>query len=107
MDEGIADRQGLLKFLAGRPFAYLADEEDEDEGEAENFVDTQLENLDKGCRHVGFNGRWNKKADTCYTWWTVGTLAVCLPRLLNPSQHHLSQTNKTITDAQGPLSSKH
>jgi hypothetical protein len=28
------------------------------------------------CCHVGFNGRWNKKADTCYCWWVGGALSV-------------------------------
>ena len=25
---------------------------------------------------AGFNGRLNKIADSCYTWWTMGTLSV-------------------------------
>lgn len=36
-------------------------------------------------RWVGINGRCNKVADTCYTFWVGGSLAVCLnpcPRLL-------------------------
>lgn len=39
--------------------------------------------LEEGCRHVGFNGRWNKKADTCYCWWVAGTLAAS-PHLHGP-----------------------
>ena len=26
--------------------------------------------------HAGFNGRCNKVADTCYSWWVGGTLSV-------------------------------
>lgn len=28
---------------------------------------------------AGFNGRCNKVADTCYSFWVGGTLAVCIP----------------------------
>ena len=28
---------------------------------------------------AGFNGRCNKPADTCYSFWALGTLAVSLP----------------------------
>lgn len=26
-------------------------------------------------QHIGFNGRWNKPADTCYCFWTAASLA--------------------------------
>lgn len=75
----LTDPAGLLKFLAGRQFTYLEEEEnDPDEDDAENFVEAQLSSLtlDNGCTHVGYNGRWNKKADTCYCWWVAGSLKV-------------------------------
>lgn len=77
MSEGIADRQGLLGFLAHRQFEYLSRQEESDE-EEENFLQSELGSLslEDGCKHVGFNGRWNKKADTCYCWWVGGTLHV-------------------------------
>lgn len=80
--QGVADRQGLISFLVHRQFTYLAQEE-EDEEEGENYVESRLGelSLSEGCGHVGYNGRWNKKADTCYCWWVAGTLAVgTLPR---------------------------
>ncbi|KAL2692507.1 hypothetical protein Neosp_002917 [[Neocosmospora] mangrovei] len=72
LKQGIPNREGLLQFLASRQFAYLAKEEEEDEVE-ENFLESKLGETNYG--HVGFNGRWNKKADTCYCWWVGGTLA--------------------------------
>lgn len=42
----------------------------------ENFIESEIGETELG--HVGFNGRWNKKADTCYCWWVGGTLEVCL-----------------------------
>jgi geranylgeranyl transferase type-1 subunit beta len=73
LKQGIPNREGLLQFLASRQFAYLAKEEEEDEVE-ENFLESKLGETNFG--HVGLNGRWNKKADTCYCWWVGGTLAV-------------------------------
>lgn len=64
-----------MQFLASRPFAYLPQEEESDEVE-ENFIESNVG--ETGYGHVGFNGRWNKKADTCYCWWVGGTLSVSL-----------------------------
>ncbi|KAJ3501008.1 hypothetical protein NM208_g17026 [Fusarium decemcellulare] len=72
LKEGIPDREGLLQFLASRQFVYLPKEEEEDDVE-ENFIESKVGEDNYG--HVGFNGRWNKKADTCYYWWVGGTLA--------------------------------
>lgn len=77
---GTSNRDHLLKFLADRQFVYLAQDEEEegvshDAGE-ENFIMAQLDSLkiDNSCDYGGFNGRCNKKADTCYCWWAMGTL---------------------------------
>lgn len=77
--DSLGDRKELLRFLALRQFAYLASEEEEDDGETENMIERQLQDLRIGQHetHVGFNGRWNKKADTCYCWWAGGALSVC------------------------------
>lgn len=77
IQEGIPDRPKLLEFLAKRQFGYLAKEESDDD-EEDNFIEAKLGQLSlgDGCNHVGFNGRWNKKADTCYTWWVASTLVV-------------------------------
>ncbi|KAH8736243.1 terpenoid cyclases/protein prenyltransferase alpha-alpha toroid [Ilyonectria robusta] len=71
LKEGVPNREGLFQFLASRQFRYLAEEEEEDEVE-ENFIESEIGETELG--HVGFNGRWNKKADTCYCWWVGGTL---------------------------------
>lgn len=79
VDRGVPDRAALVRFLVHRQFNYLAkEEEDDDEEDNENFVETRLGDLSlgNGCTHVGWNGRWNKKADTCYCWWVAGTLSM-------------------------------
>lgn len=78
LDRGIADRQGLLRFLAHRQFPYLSKKEEKDEGTVENYLEAKLGDLklDGGYPYMGYNGRWNKKADTCYTWWACSTLKV-------------------------------
>lgn len=77
---------GLIHWLASRQFVYLeppppAEDEDEDEYEDEdNFVLPALpadlaEAPSTALRHVACNGRCNKVADTCYTWWVGAALA--------------------------------
>lgn len=75
----VRDASGLLKFLSMRQFSYLSEQEIEDDGESENFIETEMQNmsLEEESPFVGFNGRWNKKADTCYAWWNGGSLSVC------------------------------
>ncbi|KAJ4244394.1 geranylgeranyl transferase type-1 subunit beta [Fusarium torreyae] len=91
LKEGISNRDGLLQFLASRSFVYLVKEEEEDEVE-ENFIESKNGELDYG--HVGFNGRWNKKADTCYCWWVGGTLAM----LGNSSIINVSPSRRYLLD---------
>ncbi|AEO60100.1 hypothetical protein MYCTH_2308957 [Thermothelomyces thermophilus ATCC 42464] len=84
---GIRDMPGLIHWLASRQFVYLeppprpreddGDDEDEDE---DNFVlpanPADLANAPApALRHVACNGRCNKVADTCYTWWVGAALA--------------------------------
>jgi hypothetical protein len=78
LSEGIPRREDLLKFLSHRQFIYLAQDEHDDEDDEENFIQRQLDalNLDQSPQYVGMNGRWNKKADTCYYWWAAGALSV-------------------------------
>ncbi|UZP41685.1 hypothetical protein NXS19_009501 [Fusarium pseudograminearum] len=91
MEEGIPNRQGLIQFLASRPFAYLPQEEEADEVE-ENFIESKVGAAEYG--HIGFNGRWNKKADTCYCWWVGGTLAM----LGNPSIINVLSSRRYLLD---------
>ncbi|RFU76537.1 farnesyltransferase geranylgeranyltransferase type-1 subunit alpha [Trichoderma arundinaceum] len=111
IERGIADRQGLLRFLAHRQFTYLSKKEETDEGAAENYLEAKLGdlNLDGGYPYTGFNGRWNKKADTCYTWWACGTLKLldcddfydAVPScnyLLDITQHRIGGFGKSVGD---------
>ena len=76
VDAGVQDREKLLRFLAQRQFSYVdSDDEDDEDDDEENYVEAKLGNLRLDAP-VGFNGRWNKRADTCYTWWVAGTLGV-------------------------------
>ncbi|KAF9870650.1 prenyltransferase and squalene oxidase [Colletotrichum karsti] len=77
VERGIVDVPLLVKFLAYRQFEYLERDEESDDPDTANFLlpETlgQL-SIDDNMRFVGFNGRCNKVADTCYCWWVGGTL---------------------------------
>lgn len=90
LHSGIRDMPGLLHWLASRQFVHLdpgsslaqVDEQEEDPADPANFVlPRRLADLSlpEHARHVGCNGRCNKVADTCYTWW-VGAALVNLGR---------------------------
>ncbi|OAQ57769.1 geranylgeranyl transferase type I beta subunit [Purpureocillium lilacinum] len=104
MEAGIGCRDRLVRFFAHRQFEYLAkQEEDDDASDDENFVESKLGDmdLDDGCACVGFNGRWNKKADTCYTWWILDSLEVvnAAPSrryLVDVTQHRIGGFGKAV-----------
>ncbi|OAA61741.1 geranylgeranyl transferase type 1 beta subunit [Niveomyces insectorum RCEF 264] len=78
---GIADMPALLRWLSARCFRYAppGDDDDEVEDEAESLVTgVTPAALLRPETHpfLGFNGRCNKHADTCYTWWTMGALTI-------------------------------
>ncbi|KAI2613506.1 terpenoid cyclases/Protein prenyltransferase [Hypoxylon fragiforme] len=77
---GIPSIPALVHFLACRQFNYSdPDSDDSDENEdAEDNTPPDLSTLTISDAEptVGFNGRLNKVADTCYTWWVSGTLAM-------------------------------
>lgn len=99
--EGVADMQGFVSWLMSRQFAYVQGsgagdgdgDDDDDDPEIANFrlADLSLADTDAQAQYIGFNGRCNKVADTCYTWWTLGSLAVL--GVLDPSQNHNDNTN--------------
>ncbi|KAL7935502.1 terpenoid cyclases/protein prenyltransferase alpha-alpha toroid [Trichoderma chlorosporum] len=111
LDRGIADRQGLFKFLSHRQFQYLSKKEESRDDSAVNHLEAVLEDLslDEGFPYTGFNGRWNKKADTCYMWWACGALTL-LDRdtfykpepscnyLLDITQHRIGGFGKSVGD---------
>lgn len=61
-----------------RQFAYV-DPSDDDDAESANFAEPPSLaglSLSETPLHVGFNGRCNKVADTCYFWWVGGCLSI-------------------------------
>lgn len=83
--KGIPDAPALVRWLSARQFEYVQREngaDDDDDPETSNFhqVDLPSSSADPSAppqvKHIGFNGRCNKIADTCYTWWNLGTQAV-------------------------------
>lgn len=79
--EGVPDTPALARWLSSRQFVYIQNdnEDDDDDPETDNFHVADLSLADDHAppaKHIGFNGRCNKIADTCYTWWTLGALAV-------------------------------
>jgi len=76
---GISDRPALVKWLAARSFAYAEPPDAADE-DPENFLQppalSALDLPEGAPAHVGYNGRCNKVADTCYCWWVGGTLSI-------------------------------
>ncbi|KAL7809685.1 terpenoid cyclases/Protein prenyltransferase [Trichoderma aethiopicum] len=110
LDRGVADRERLLRFLAHRQLKYLSKQE-EAEDNTVNYLEAALGDLslEGGIPYTGFNGRWNKKADTCYTWWACGTLKMLDcdgfydPRpscnyLLDITQHSIGGFGKSVGD---------
>jgi geranylgeranyl transferase type-1 subunit beta len=84
---GISDLDLTLRWLISRQTTYL-DEGDEDT-ELGDVKDSTIQPI---LPWVGFNGRCNKIADTCYSWWDAASLAL-LGRLdllnLYPAQKYL------------------
>lgn len=83
LQEGIGDTPGFISFLVSRQFAYLEAqekkaEEDDEDPETANFqmAGLSLPEPNEESKHVGYNGRCNKVADTCYTWWVLGSLSI-------------------------------
>ncbi|KAL0938291.1 prenyltransferase and squalene oxidase [Colletotrichum truncatum] len=77
IEKGLVNVPLLVKFLAYRQFQYLEPDEDSDDPDTANFALPETLDqlsLDDNSRLVGFNGRCNKVADTCYCWWVGGTL---------------------------------
>jgi len=87
-NQALKDSGRCIRWSLDRQTSVLCDEEqveneeDEDEDDG-SHVDGDLSSLTKSSTScsaddeiVGFNGRDNKIADTCYCFWNSGTLAV-------------------------------
>ncbi|KAI1370930.1 terpenoid cyclases/Protein prenyltransferase [Hypoxylon crocopeplum] len=76
---GIPSIPSLVHFLAARQFDYLSPSSDDENAEDEEYhalPDLSTLVLSDDPQIAGFNGRLNKVADSCYTWWVSGTLAI-------------------------------
>lgn len=82
----LENQDGCVRWLLERQTAYIQDEEsDEDEDEEVQAEASKVDHNQtlKPDSIVGFNGRDNKIADTCYCFWNSGALAVCISVLLS------------------------
>ena len=71
----------MIRFLVSRQFAFVEQEDDDDadeDPETANFAQPSLAalSLEDSITHIGFNGRCNKAADTCYCWYASGALSI-------------------------------
>ncbi|CAK7231415.1 geranylgeranyl transferase type-1 subunit beta [Sporothrix curviconia] len=75
---GIADLPALLRWLAARIFLYRPEVEEDDDAEWQESIVTEVTPTEicGTSPLLGFNGRCNKHADSCYTWWTVASLDI-------------------------------
>ena len=90
--------ESLLRWLVSRQTPDLGEEPDDDdsghhekgdslqEDDQENSLTDKVLKLpsiqppdEASLQWAGFNGRCNKAADTCYSFWNTGTLAVSDP----------------------------
>jgi geranylgeranyl transferase type-1 subunit beta len=71
-EDDVYDRQSLLRFLTSRQTNLLEIEDDASDNVSESSYTDDMSQL----IYVGFNGRCNKVADTCYSWWIGATLKV-------------------------------
>ncbi|PSR84109.1 terpenoid cyclases/protein prenyltransferase alpha-alpha toroid [Coniella lustricola] len=101
--QGIPSTSAFISWCFSRQFVYLSKEDQQDEDEDEDDPETanfSLANLSSDsttadAKYIGFNGRCNKVADTCYVWWTLGSLAVI--DLSTSSSSPLASTSSTTT----------
>lgn len=97
LSPGLTNLPATIRWLVSRQLEYFPPgAEDEDKIEQKTLLPSQEErhalvgifknvsdppdiaSLSLNDSHfVGFNGRSNKRADTCYAFWVAGSLAVC------------------------------
>lgn len=82
LESGIPDIPALVHWLVCRQLVHTEDEEsgDDEHDEAAAVAErptsemASLQLADSAL--IGYNGRPNKVADTCYTWWVAGALSI-------------------------------
>ncbi|KAH8602740.1 terpenoid cyclases/protein prenyltransferase alpha-alpha toroid [Bisporella sp. PMI_857] len=76
---GLTNVPATVRWLVSRQLNYVPKDEDEN---SEDEEDTSYDQSDmsgsvlEGGAFVGFNGRCNKRADTCYAFWVIASLAM-------------------------------
>lgn len=85
---GLTNLSATIKWLVSRQLKYLDEDEEEEEEEEKEVPKSVFAGVDdeepptrdgsslEGNPFVGFNGRCNKRADTCYSFWVTASLAV-------------------------------
>jgi len=77
VEEGVGDMDALVGWLARRQLPVRAkrdQDEDDEEEEEEEAEEEERGGVEYPREGVGFNGRCNKVADSCYSWWICATL---------------------------------
>lgn len=77
--QGIKNRPALIRWLVSRQLTSLSaieGQDTDDEDDAEDASTLAGLSMSEHITHIGFNGRCNKAADTCYCWWVGGTLSI-------------------------------
>jgi geranylgeranyl transferase type-1 subunit beta len=84
LNSGLRDMPCLVHWLASRQFVYIeptapsSDDQDSESEEEEDVVNFLLPSKPSPSAEnalVASNGRTNKAADTCYSWWVGAALA--------------------------------
>jgi geranylgeranyl transferase type-1 subunit beta len=78
---GLTNLPETLRWLVLRQSAYTdgdGEEEEEEQRDSEQTAPDHFFVPDADPTFVGFNGRCNKRADTCYTFWVGASLNVSL-----------------------------
>jgi geranylgeranyl transferase type-1 subunit beta len=88
----------VIRWLVSRQFAYIdpAADDDDDDQDTSNFTFSSLSMSDPSPL-VGFNGRCNKVADTCYCWWVSGALSVLPPVEISSSHQNTDNVEVLIS----------
>ncbi|CAK7272868.1 geranylgeranyl transferase type-1 subunit beta [Sporothrix epigloea] len=75
---GIADIPALLRWLAARTFCFNPECEEDNDSEWQESMVAEITPTETCGNKPLFacNGRCNKHADSCYTWWTLATLSI-------------------------------
>ncbi|KUJ22387.1 terpenoid cyclases/Protein prenyltransferase [Mollisia scopiformis] len=72
---GLTNVDSTIRWLVSRQTGYTTESDEEEEGDAEHAPAVKLQGIyteepaHEDEEFVGFNGRCNKRADTCYAFW--------------------------------------